>query len=133
QEDLAKRGFGLRVFDGYRPYAVTEKMWERYRNPDYVADPKFGSRHNRGCAVDVTLVSLATGKAVAMPTGYDEFSEKAAADFADLPEEIIENRTLLVATMSRHGFEVLSSEWWHFDFRGWEKFELMDIPLDELR
>ena len=111
QEELAERGLGLRVFDGYRPYRVTEKMWERYEDPDYVADPKFGSRHNRGCAVDVTLISLATGKPLAMPTGYDEFTERAAAAYADLPKEVIENRTLLRDVMSRHGFEMLPSEW----------------------
>ncbi len=132
QKELAEEGLGLKVFDGYRPYRVTEKMWERYGDPDFVADPKSGSRHNRGCAVDVTLISLKTGEALPMPTGYDEFTKAAAADFADLPEEVIKNREVLRKAMDRHGFEMLPSEWWHFDFRGWEKFELMNVPLDKL-
>lgn len=132
QQDFEKQGFGLRVFDGYRPYRVTEKMWERYEDPNYVADPKHGSRHNRGCAVDVTLISLATGEPLEMPTGYDDFTEKAHEDYQDLPETVLANRKLLREIMEKNGFDVLPSEWWHFDFRGWDAFELMDIPLTEI-
>jgi zinc D-Ala-D-Ala dipeptidase len=89
QEDLKERGLELEVFDGYRPYRVTEKMWEPYQDPDFVADPAEGSRHNRGCAVDVTLVDSANGEELLMPTDYDDLTEKAAHDYVVLPEEAI--------------------------------------------
>lgn len=130
QQDLAERGLELKVFDGYRPYEVTEKIWEPYQNPDFVADPAEGSRHNRGCAADVTLVDSTTGEELPMPTGYDDFTEKAAHDYEDLPEEVKENRDLLREVMESHGFEALPTEWWHYDYTGWERFEIMDLPLD---
>jgi len=133
QRELAPRGIGIKVFDAYRPYRVTEAMWEPIRNPDYVADPAKGSRHNRGAAVDLTLIDLQTGDELVMPTGYDDFTSRAAHAFNELPAEALENRALLRDVMSRHGFEPLPSEWWHYDFRGWERFELMDLPLDALR
>jgi D-alanyl-D-alanine dipeptidase len=130
--ELAARGLGLKVFDGYRPYAITEKMWEPIRNPDFVADPAKGSRHNRGAAVDLTLVDLRTGAELPMPTPYDDFTSRARQDFNDLPADVLANRALLRDVMTKHGFDPLPSEWWHFDFRGWERFELMDVPLDAL-
>lgn len=132
RDELATRGIGIKVFDGYRPYRVTEAMWEPIRNPDYVADPAKGSRHNRGAAVDLTLIDLKTGAELPMPTGYDDFTERAAHAFTDLPPEALANRALLRDVMSKHGFDPLPSEWWHFDFRGWERFELMDVPLEAL-
>jgi zinc D-Ala-D-Ala dipeptidase len=133
QRELAARGLGIKVFDAYRPYRVTEAMWEPIRNPDYVADPAKGSRHNRGAAVDLTLIDLRTGAEVPMPTGYDDFTERAGHAFNDLPSDALANRALLREVMSRHGFEPLPSEWWHYDFRGWERFELMVVPLEVLR
>lgn len=132
QRELAAEGLGLKVWDAYRPYAVTVAMWEPIRDPDYVADPAKGSRHNRGCAVDVTLVRLATGEELAMPTAHDDFSERAAHGYADLPAEALANRERLRAVMERHGFAPLPSEWWHYDFAGWERFELLDLPLEAL-
>jgi zinc D-Ala-D-Ala dipeptidase len=132
QADLARENLGIKVFDAYRPYRVTVAMWEPIRNPDYVADPKKGSRHNRGAAVDVTLIDLRTGNELAMPTPYDDFTPRAAHAFADLPADVVANRTKLREVMTRHGFEPLPSEWWHFDFKGWERFELMDVGLEEL-
>jgi D-alanyl-D-alanine dipeptidase len=132
QRDLATRGLGIKVFDGYRPYRVTEAMWEPIRNPDFVADPAKGSRHNRGAAVDLTLIDLKTGNELTMPTPYDDFTNRARQDFNDLPTDAIANRALLREVMTKHGFDPLPSEWWHFDFRGWERFELMDVPLSEL-
>lgn len=132
QAELEQQGLGLKVFDAYRPYRVTEQMWELIRNPDYVADPKKGSRHNRGAAVDVTLVDLATGRELPMPTGYDSFEPAAAHAYEDLPEDVRRNRALLRSVMEKHGFDPLPSEWWHYDFRGWEKFHLLDIPLEQL-
>ena len=132
QEDLKERGLELEVFDGYRPYEVTEKMWEPYQDPDFVADPAEGSRHNRGCAVDVTLVDSANGEELLMPTGYDDFTEKAAHDYGDLPEEAIRNRDLLREVMEGHGFAALETEWWHYDCQDWERFEIMDLPLESV-
>jgi D-alanyl-D-alanine dipeptidase len=130
QRDLAPRGLGIKVFDGYRPYRVTEAMWEPIQNPDYVADPAKGSRHNRGAAVDLTLIELRTGAELPMPTVYDDFTERAAHAFTDLPPDALANRALLRDVMTRHGFDPLPSEWWHYDFRGWEEFELMDVELE---
>ena len=130
QRELAREGLALKVFDGYRPYRVTEAMWEPIRNPDYVADPSKGSRHNRGAAVDLTLIDARTGAELAMPTGYDDFTARAAHAFTDLPPDVLTNRTKLRDVMTRLGFEPLPSEWWHYDFKGWEQFELMDVPLD---
>lgn len=132
QEDLKERGLELEVFDGYRPYEVTEKMWEPYQDPDFVADPAEGSRHNRGCAVDVTLVDSANGEELVMPTGYDDFTEKAAHDYGELPEEAIRNRDLLREVMEGHGFAALETEWWHYDCQDWERFEVMDLPLESV-
>jgi D-alanyl-D-alanine dipeptidase len=132
ERDLARDGLGVKVFDAYRPYSVTVKMWEPIKNPDYVADPAKGSRHNRGAAVDLTLIDLRTGKELAMPTGFDDFTPRARNDFNDLPAEVIANRAKLRDVMSRHGFEPLPSEWWHYDFKGWERFELLDVPLEAL-
>ena len=132
QEDLKERGLELEVFDGYRPYEVTEKMWEPYQDPDFVADPAEGSRHNRGCAVDVTLVDSANGDEFLMPTGYDDFTEKAAHDYGDLPEEAIRNRDLLREVMEGHGFAALETEWWHYDCQDWERFEVMNLPLERV-
>ena len=130
QHELAREGLGLKVFDGYRPYRVTRQLWEPIRNADYAADPAKGSRHNRGAAVDLTLVRLPGGEELPMPTGYDEMSPRAAQSFGDLPSAVIANRAKLRSVMERHGFVPLPSEWWHFDFAGWERFPLMDVPLD---
>ncbi|HUP48483.1 MAG TPA: M15 family metallopeptidase [Thermoanaerobaculia bacterium] len=130
QEELASKGLGLKVWDGYRPYRVTEALWESIRNSDYVADPARGSRHNRGAAVDLTLVDLRSGEELPMPTAYDDFTPRAAHAFTDLPPEVIANRARLREVMTRHGFDPLPFEWWHYDFRGWERFELMDVPLE---
>lgn len=132
QRELANRGFGIKVFDAYRPYRVTVAMWEPINDPDYVADPAKGSRHNRGAAVDLTLIDLKTGQELAMPTPYDDFTSRAAHAFEELPEDVRANRALLREVMTKHGFEPLPSEWWHYDFRGWERFELMDVGLEEL-
>ena len=132
KRELATRGLGIKVYDAYRPYRVTEAMWEPIKNPDYVADPAKGSRHNRGAAVDLTIVDLGSGAEVAMPTAYDDFTERAAHAFTNLPADALANRALLRDVMVKHGFEPLPSEWWHYDFKGWERFELMDVDLVDL-
>ena len=132
QKELNKSGLGLKVFDGYRPYSVTVKFFAIASDKSFVANPKDGSRHNRGCAIDLTLVNLRTGKELEMPSPYDSFSAAAASDFMDLPAASIKNRELLRSIMEKNGFRVLNNEWWHFDFNGWKYFELMDIPFEDL-
>lgn len=129
ERELAASGLGLKVFDGYRPYRITERMWEPIRNPDFVADPARGSRHNRGAAVDLTLIDLRSGAELPMPTPYDDFTVRARQDFADLSAEVLANRATLREVMVRHGFQPLSSEWWHFDFHDYERFDLTDLDL----
>jgi zinc D-Ala-D-Ala dipeptidase len=128
QSSLEPRGIGLKVFDAYRPYAVTVAMWESIRDPDYVADPAQGSRHNRGAAIDVTLVDLATGEELPMPTSYDDFTPAASHEASDLSLAALQNRAILRGAMEAEGFEALSSEWWHYDYQGWERFPLMNLP-----
>ncbi|MHB1178919.1 MAG: M15 family metallopeptidase [Daejeonella sp.] len=132
QAELKKSGFGLKIFDGYRPYSVTVKFFNIASDKSFVANPKDGSRHNRGCAIDLTIIDLKTGKDLHMPTPYDSFAVAASAGYKDLPAGVIKNRDLLIKVMERHGFRVLDNEWWHFDFIGWKKFELMDIGFEEL-
>lgn len=133
ERELASEGLGLVIFDAYRPYRVTEMMWEPFKDPDYVADPAFGSRHNRGAAVDLTLYELETGALLEMGTDYDEFVPAASHGASGLDRTIRANRETLRSVMERHGFDPLPSEWWHYDFRGWDEYPLMDIPLDLLR
>src|SRR5690606_28266679 len=132
QAELAAQGYGLKVWDAYRPYRVTVAFYEQVLDSTFAASPYTGSKHNRGCAVDLTLVNKATGEELAMPTPFDEFTTKAHVDFNDLPEEVLRNRELLIQTMAKHGFSVYADEWWHFDFTDWEQYELIDLEFEEL-
>ncbi len=132
QDSLAHHGLGLLVFDAYRPYAATVRFFEVYPDPDFVADPQFGSRHNRGCAVDVTLTELSTGNEIPMPTDFDEFTERAHPEYMDLPAEVIANRSFLFEVMAHFGFTHYPTEWWHFDYNGWEDYPLMDLSFEQL-
>ena len=132
QADLKSQGLGIKIFDAYRPYKATVKFYEVYGDTTYVASPYKGSRHNRGCALDLTLINLKTGKELKMPTGYDSFSKDAWPTTPVKDPEARKNRTLLISAMEKHGFRVNSSEWWHFDFTGWKKFEVLDIDFEEL-
>ena len=131
ENELARENLGLKIFDAYRPYGITEKMWSP-KNVGFVADPAKGSKHNRGAAVDLTMIDLRTGSEVEMTSAYDEFTDRAHRDYMAATAQALANRAKLQDVMSRHGFEPLPSEWWHFDFRGWEGFELMDVPLEAL-
>lgn len=132
QAVLAKQGYALKIYDAYRPYAATKTLYHKAGNKNFVANPKVGSRHNRGCAIDLTLIHLKTGKELEMPTPYDSFSPLAAANYAALPKAVLKNRNLLIQVMQGHGFRVISNEWWHFDFRGWRNYDLLDIPFEML-
>lgn len=129
QAALRKHGLGLKIFDCFRPLSVQKKLWNLVPDERYVADPKKGSRHNRGAAVDVSLVD-ASGRELPMPTGYDDFTERAHRDYMRLPAAAIKNRALLETIMRQHGFDGLPTEWWHFDFKGWERFPVSDQPID---
>lgn len=132
QAILNKKGYGLKIFDAYRPYAITLAFWEKASDKNFVANPNKGSKHNRGCAIDLSLIYLKTGKDVPMPTPYDSFAPEAAPHFEKLPLEVIKNRDFLIATMQSNGFKVIYNEWWHFDFNGWQGYDLMDIPFEKL-
>ena len=132
QNDLEEIDLGLKVFDCYRPLSVTKKMWEVLPDSRYVANPERGSRHNRGAAVDVSLVDLKTGIELEMPTDYDDFSEKAWRTYEGNEPEVKENSDLLASMMEERGFEPLITEWWHFDFEGWEKYSILDVSLENI-
>ena len=131
QARLRKLGLGLKIWDGYRPRSVQWKMWKLVPDPRYVADPHRGSRHNRGAAVDVTLVD-STGRELEMPTGFDDFTEKAHRDYQGASATALRNRALLEQVMTAEGFVPLPTEWWHFDDPDWRKYDLLDVPLSEL-
>jgi len=132
QEDLKKQGLALKIFDGYRPYSATVMFYETYHDTTYVASPYKGSRHNRGCAMDLTIIDLNTGKELPMPTEYDSFKKEAWPTTPVADPVIRKNRKTLIDAMEKHGFKVNASEWWHFDFVGWQKFTVMDIVFEEL-
>lgn len=132
QAQLKKKGYGLKIYDAYRPYAITVAFYQKASDKNFVAHPKSGSRHNRGCAVDLSIIDLKTGRDVPMPTPYDSFEQAAAPGFQNLRPAIKKNRDFLIRTMEANGFRVMHNEWWHFDYRGWENYELMDIPFKKL-
>ncbi len=132
QKELADSGYQLIVFDGYRPLSVQKLMWEILPNPQYVMDPAKGSRHNKGYAVDVSVADL-KGEPISMPTEYDDFTQKASHLYMELTEEVLNHRRLLKTLMEKRGFISVKSEWWHYDFTGWEDKPNIDIPIDSLR
>jgi D-alanyl-D-alanine dipeptidase len=129
QVELNKKGLGLKVFDAYRPYSVTERFWELVHDERYVADPRKGSGHNRGIAIDLSIIDLATGRELNMGTGFDNFTDSAHHDFRELPQDVLANRQLLKETMERYGFNLLESEWWHYSWSNAEKFEILDLDI----
>lgn len=133
-QSLKASGFGLLVFDGYRPWSVTRLFWKitPKKDREFVADPRKGSRHNRGCAVDLTLYDLKTGREAKMPGEYDEASERSYANYAGGTEQERKLRDLLRSVMESNGFTVLHNEWWHFDFREWRSYPLQDMGFDAL-
>ena len=133
-EWLGARGYGLLIHDGYRPWYVTKMFWdatpEHLRN--FVADPSSGSRHNRGCAVDLTLFDLATGEVVLMPAGFDEMSPRSHSDYPGGTSRQRWFRELLRDAMEAQGFSVYPDEWWHFDYGDWEKYRIGNEVFDEI-
>lgn len=132
QAEFATHGVGIKIYDAYRPYGATVKFYEVYRDTTYVASPYKGSRHNRGCAIDMTLVDLKTGVELIMPTEFDSFKKEAWPSTPVKDPLVKKNRDLIISVMEKHGFKVNASEWWHFDFIGWQKFDVLDIAFEEL-
>lgn len=132
--ELSRQGYGLLVFDAYRPWYVTKIFWEAVPPEQhwFVADPAKGSRHNRGCAVDLTLFNLATGKQVEMPSGYDEISERAHPSYTGGTATERAHRELLRRAMERQGFTVNPDEWWHFDYKDWPRYAIQNVPFEQV-
>jgi D-alanyl-D-alanine dipeptidase len=135
--ELEPHGYGLLIHDGYRPWAITKLFWDMTSGSqrEFVADPAQGSKHNRGCAVDLTMFDRAFPQpgAVDMPSGYDEMTRRAYPDYRGGPPEARARRDLLRAVMERHGFMVEPNEWWHFNFKDWQQYPILDIPFSNIR
>lgn len=134
QRALAADGYGLLVHDAYRPWYVTKMFWDATPEDKhrFVADPEKGSRHNRGCAVDLTLYDLRTGRAVEMPSLYDEMSERAYPDYAGGDADARARRDLLRRRMETEGFRVFEFEWWHYDYRDWTSYAIQNVRFEDI-
>ena len=133
QKELNQSGWGVKIFDAYRPYSVTVKFWELVKDERYVANPSKGSGHNRGTTVDLTIINLKTGQELNMGTDFDNFSDTAHHSFSNLSEDILQNRILLKSTMEKYGFKSYNEEWWHYTLTDAGKFELLDIEFKKLK
>ena len=133
-QKLRGQGYGLLIFDGYRPWAVTKLFWEVTSGDqrNYVADPAKGSKHNRGCAIDLSLFDLKTGKEVEMPSAYDEMSERAWPSYKIGSVESRRLRNLLRTAMEADSFTVNQYEWWHFDYRDWRKYPILNLSFAQV-
>ena len=132
--DLARHGYGLLIHDGYRPWTITKLFWDMTAGTpmqEFVADPKSGSKHNRGCAVDLTIYDLATGLVVQMPGDYDEPSLRSYPNYQGGPPAARGKRDLLRAAMERQGFTVEPNEWWHFNYKDWPSYPILDISFQQ--
>lgn len=131
---LARSGYGIVVFDGYRPWSVTLDFWKKTPRSKrkFVANPRTGSRHNRGCAVDCSLYDLTTGKEVEMPSPFDDFTVRAAARYAGGTAAQRSARRTLRLALESQGFTVNPVEWWHFDYKDWNDYQVMDVPFDKI-
>jgi len=133
QSELNEKGLGIKIFDAYRPYSVTVKFWELIKDEKYVANPSKGSGHNRGIAVDLTIIKLSNGEEINMGTGFDNFSDSAYHSFSNLPEDILQNRLLLKSVMEKYGFKAYELEWWHYFIPEASKYEILDIDFRKLK
>jgi D-alanyl-D-alanine dipeptidase len=132
QEELNKKGLGLKIFDAYRPFSVSCILWQQASDKRYVANPKRGSHHNRGTALDLTIIHLRTGKELNMGTDFDNFTDTAHHSFLQLPPEVLANRRLLKNIMWKHGFNFVPTEWWHYHWRN-KNFDLVDLDFDSIK
>ena len=133
-QKLRKHGYGLLIFDGYRPWAITKLFWD-VTPPNlhnFVADPRKGSKHNRGCAIDLSLFDLQTGQEVSMPGAYDEMTERSYPTYKGGTAEQRRTREVLRAAMEAEGFAVNEYEWWHFDYKDWRQYPILNLSFAEL-
>jgi D-alanyl-D-alanine dipeptidase len=125
-----KLGYHIEIWDAYRPLSAQKVLFAAESNTNYIADPAMGSRHNRGAAVDITLVDE-NGKEVEMPSGFDDFTIKAHRNNPDMSKEAQKNLATLTSVMSACGFTTISTEWWHFDDSDWNSYPIMDVHLED--
>lgn len=132
QASLNTKGLGLKIFDAYRPHTATKLLWELVKDERYAANPAKGSAHNRGIAVDLTIVNLNTGEALDMGTGFDHFTDSAHHSFMHFPKIVLQNRQLLKTTMEQYGFKALDTEWWHYSLNDGTVYDLLDLSFFQL-
>ncbi len=133
QAELNKIGLTLKIYDAYRPYRHTLTIWQLSTDKHYTANPRKGSNHNRGIAIDVTLADLKTGKELNMGTGFDSFTDTAHHDFSKLPSYIIASRRLLRQTLRKYGFTHVPTEWWHYQYKALQLYDVVDIDFIDLK
>jgi zinc D-Ala-D-Ala dipeptidase len=133
QQDLSKKGLALKIYDAYRPFSATCIMWRLVPDRRYAANPRKGSNHNRAVALDLTIINLKTGKELDMGTPFDNFTDTAHHDFTQLPEQVLANRRLLKGLMWKYGFTMVPTEWWHYQWRNRQDYEILDLSFDELK
>lgn len=133
-QKLKKQGLGLVIFDGYRPWTITKLFWEVTPEDKrkFVANPEKGSKHNRGCAVDLSIYDLKTGEEIEMPSDFDEFTERASPDYKGGTPSQNKNRDMLRRLMEAEGFTVNPNEWWHFDYKDWQEYPIFDIAFSAI-
>ena len=134
-KELKPFGYGLLIFDGYRPWSVTKIFWDitSKENKKFVANPKEGSKHNRGCAIDLSLYEIASGKEVQMTGQYDEMSERSYPGYNGGTAEQRKTRDLLRRIMEANDFTVYDYEWWHFDYKDWKSYGIENIQFSEIK
>jgi D-alanyl-D-alanine dipeptidase len=132
--ELKKLGYGLLIHDAYRPWYVTKIFWDATPQAGkiFVADPQKGSKHNRGCAVDLTLYDLKTGRPIEMVGVYDEMSERSYPGYAGGTSLQRWHRELLRQVMESEGFTVYQYEWWHFDYKDWQSYPILNLTFDQI-
>lgn len=125
-------GYGLLIFDAYRPWRITKMMWDETppERREFVADPRTGSRHNRGCSIDLSLHR--DGVEVAMPSPYDDFTPAAYRSNTDAPPDALAASRMLEGWMVAEGFVPLANEWWHYDWADWRRYPIMNVPLEDV-
>src|SRR5262245_22234105 len=132
---LRKKGYGLIIHDGYRPWSVTKIFWDATPadKKEFVADPSQGSRHNRGCAVDLSLFDLKTGTEVVMPSVYEQMSERSHINDTEGTDDQLRLRDMLRSAMESECFAVYEPEWWHYDYKDWKEYPILNIAFSEVR
>ncbi|MBM7649765.1 D-alanyl-D-alanine dipeptidase [Bacillus ectoiniformans] len=131
-QEVKKRGYRVKIWDGYRPFSAQRVLWNASPDKRYVADPNKGSKHNRGAAVDITLVDQ-NRKEVIMPTGFDHFTPAASRNSKTMNQRARINLNYLTHVMKKHGFKTINSEWWHYEDTNWAKYPLLDVPLEAFK